>query len=116
VAHVGQKLALGQVGRLGLQPGQVELLRALVHQAFQLAVGIGQAEVPGLDLRQHGIEAVHQVSRLVQAALLNPQGVVLLVAHPAGCGSQLVDRGDDAADYPEADHHGHQEGQQHACG
>ena len=36
VAHVGQKGALGAVGRFGLLPGRTQLGRALRHQVFQV--------------------------------------------------------------------------------
>ena len=60
VAHVGQEVALGAAGFLGLFLGSRKLRRAGSHQFFQVMAVQGQLGVALLDLIEHGVEAIDE--------------------------------------------------------
>ena len=95
MAHVGQKLALGNVGRFCPDFRRFQLGGTLSDQSLQLVVGIGQFTLACLDLGEHGVEAVHQFAHLILRMPIHPQGIILVCPNLACRHRQFVDRVDD---------------------
>ena len=107
MAHVGQKLALGAAGRLGLvfchpqvrvrcdqfgRPGR--------HLVLQTVAVTQQILVPALDLRQHSVEDVGQLSHIVVGNLHRPRRIDLLLRDDLGGAPQIRDWFEDDALQP----------------
>ena len=76
MAHIGQELGLGAVGRLRAVQGEGQIGGPRGHLAFQLLAVVGQLAVRAFHAVQHDIESLAQLGELVAAGHVGARGIV----------------------------------------
>ena len=102
MAHVGEKFALGAIGRFGvffrlqqLPVSLFEFRRPFLHPLFQVVASFLQRAVLRLNLVQHFIEPVNEMPQFIFALFHRADGIVFLTGDDIDDSGEMRDRARD---------------------
>ena len=116
MAHVGQKLAFGPVGCLGLFLGVKELEAAVLQVSGPFGDLLLEIGVPRLDYCDHVVEPGGQQTQFILATHCGPDIVLAFAGDPAGHLGKVGDGCDDHPEQAGGEQHGQSKAEQQHSG